>query len=75
MVQQEGVGTPGGDRTPLIYRAGQRWTAPIGGSAGEQNITSERRMSQFAFLQREWPAECEACGRAESSLHADARTA
>lgn len=32
-------------------------------------------MSQFAFLQREWPAEFAACGRAEASVHADPRTA
>jgi type I restriction enzyme R subunit len=32
-------------------------------------------MSQFAFLQREWPAVFEAALRAETSVHADARTA
>ncbi|HEY0682881.1 MAG TPA: DEAD/DEAH box helicase family protein [Steroidobacter sp.] len=32
-------------------------------------------MSQFAFLQREWPAEFEACRRSEASVHADPRTA
>src|SRR6266480_132187 len=32
-------------------------------------------MSQFAFLQREWPAEYASCGRAESAVHADPRTA
>jgi type I restriction enzyme R subunit len=32
-------------------------------------------MSQFAFMQREWPAEFEACGRAEASVHADPRAA
>jgi len=32
-------------------------------------------VSQFAFLQREWPAEFDACGRAEASVHADPRTA
>ena len=32
-------------------------------------------MSQFAFLQREWPAVCEAAGRAEAAVHADPRTA
>lgn len=32
-------------------------------------------VSQFAFLQREWPAEYEASGKAEASVHADPRTA
>lgn len=32
-------------------------------------------MSQFAFLQREWPVEFEACRKAEASVHADSRTA
>jgi type I restriction enzyme, R subunit len=32
-------------------------------------------VSQFAFLQHEWPAEFKACGRAEESVHADPRTA
>jgi type I restriction enzyme R subunit len=33
------------------------------------------RMSQFAFLQREWSAVCDAATRAEASVHADPRTA
>ena len=32
-------------------------------------------MSQFAFLQRAWPAVPEAAGRAEHAVHADPRTA
>ncbi|MBL8529313.1 MAG: DUF4145 domain-containing protein, partial [Burkholderiales bacterium] len=32
-------------------------------------------MSQFVFLQREWPAVFEAAGRAEAGVHADPRTA
>ncbi|MDL1859789.1 hypothetical protein FBR04_02010 [Betaproteobacteria bacterium PRO7] len=32
-------------------------------------------MSQFAFLQREWPAVFEAASKAEGALHADPRTA
>jgi type I restriction enzyme, R subunit len=32
-------------------------------------------MSQFAFLQREWPAVFDAALRAEGAVHADARTA
>ena len=32
-------------------------------------------MSQFLFLQREWPAVCEAAGRAEGAVHSDPRTA
>lgn len=32
-------------------------------------------MSQFAFLQREWPAEYDACGRAEAAVNTDPRTA
>jgi len=32
-------------------------------------------MSQFAFLQREWPAVLEAATRAEQAVHADPRTA
>src|SRR5882672_5735812 len=31
-------------------------------------------MSQFAFLQREWPAEFDACGKAEAVVHTDPRT-
>jgi type I restriction enzyme R subunit len=32
-------------------------------------------MSQFAFLQSEWPAVFEAAGKAEAAVHADPRTA
>jgi type I restriction enzyme R subunit len=32
-------------------------------------------MSQFAFLQREWPAVFEAAAKAEAAVHADPRTA
>jgi len=32
-------------------------------------------MSQFAFLQREWPAVFDAATRPEASMHADPRTA
>jgi type I restriction enzyme R subunit len=32
-------------------------------------------MSQFAFLQREWPAEYTSCAKAEAAVYADARTA
>ncbi len=32
-------------------------------------------MTQFAFLQREWPDVFEAAGKAEASVHADPRTA
>ncbi len=32
-------------------------------------------MSQFAFLQREWPAVFDAAARAEAAVHADPRTA
>ncbi len=32
-------------------------------------------MSQFAFLQREWPAVFDAASRAEATVHADPRTA
>src|SRR5438067_5630075 len=32
-------------------------------------------MSQFSFLQREWPAVFEAAGKAEAAVHADPRTA
>src|SRR5438093_4341588 len=32
-------------------------------------------MSQFSFLQREWPAVFEAAGKAEASVHPDPRTA
>jgi len=32
-------------------------------------------MSQFAFLQREWPAVHDAAGRAESAVYSDLRTA
>jgi type I restriction enzyme R subunit len=32
-------------------------------------------MSQFAFLQREWPSVLEAAGKAEAAVHADPRTA
>ena len=32
-------------------------------------------MSQFAFLQREWPAVFDAASRAEAAVHADPRTA
>jgi type I restriction enzyme R subunit len=32
-------------------------------------------VSQFAFLQREWPAECASCGKAEAAVHTDPRTA
>ena len=32
-------------------------------------------MSQFTFLQREWPDVFEAAGKAESAVHADPRTA
>ena len=32
-------------------------------------------MTQFAFLQREWPAVFEAAGKAEAAVHADPRTA
>lgn len=31
-------------------------------------------MSQFAFLQREWPVEFAACGKAEAAVHTDPRT-
>src|SRR5437870_6430633 len=32
-------------------------------------------MSQFSFLQREWPAVFEAAGKAEAAVHPDPRTA
>ena len=32
-------------------------------------------MSQFAFLQREWPAVFDAAARAEAAVHPDPRTA
>ena len=32
-------------------------------------------MSQFSFLQSEWPAVCDAAGKAESAVYADPRTA
>src|SRR5882724_835909 len=32
-------------------------------------------MTQFAFLQREWPSEYDACGKAEAAVHTDPRTA
>ena len=32
-------------------------------------------MSQFAFLQREWPAVFDSAARAEFSVHGDPRTA
>ena len=32
-------------------------------------------MSQFAFLQREWPAVFDAAAKAEAAVHADPRTA
>lgn len=32
-------------------------------------------MTQFTFLQREWPAEFEAASKAEAAVHADPRTA
>lgn len=32
-------------------------------------------MSQFAFLRGEWPAVCEAAGKAEAAVRADPRTA
>ena len=32
-------------------------------------------MTQFAFLQREWPSVFDAAGRAETAVHADPRTA
>jgi type I restriction enzyme, R subunit len=32
-------------------------------------------MSQFAFLQREWPAVFDSAGKAEAAVHADPRTA
>lgn len=32
-------------------------------------------MSQFAFLQREWPAEYASCAKAEAAVHSDPRTA
>ena len=32
-------------------------------------------MSQFIFLQQEWPAVFEAVGQAEQAVHADPRTA
>ena len=47
----------------------ERCAAPsaIGREVGE--------MSQFAFLQAEWPAVFDAAGRAETAVHADPRTA
>ena len=32
-------------------------------------------MSQFTFLQREWPAVFDSAARAEASVHGDPRTA
>jgi hypothetical protein len=32
-------------------------------------------VSQFAFLQREWPAVFDSAGKAEAAVHADPRTA
>ena len=48
-----------------LHRAVQRSGAGIRGSG----------MSQFAFLQREWPAVFDAAARAEAAVHADPRTA
>ena len=32
-------------------------------------------MTQFAFLQREWPAVFDSAGKAEAAVHADPRAA